>query len=158
MSDLNALYKDIILEHSKDPRNFGPLPGAQLSREGYNPLCGDQIKLQVKLNSDGSLVEGCGFTGKGCAICLASASILIEESEGESVETVLGKILDFRSLMKGEKSPSDFEGDVEALAGVRQFPVRIKCALLAWAAMGDALQEYLDGKKDGNGSGFSKTE
>ena len=154
--DLKALYKDIILEHSRDPRNFHSLLSPQLSRHGHNPLCGDQIVLEINLDDSQKRVTECAFTGQGCSICLASASILTEEMEDCPIDEALQKVADFRSLMKGEKEASEFSGDVSALAGVRDFPVRIKCALLAWVAAGDALNSLESGK--GEPHGVSKTE
>lgn len=140
MNRLDALYKDIIMDHQKDPRNFGKVENADIFQEGYNPLCGDRIEVSVKLNTDKSCIEKCKFKGVGCSICLASSSIMTEEMEGKSLEEVNKKISDFRSLLQGEKSPDNFDGDIEALSGVRNFPVRIKCALLAWTTLKDALE------------------
>lgn len=135
---LDGLYKEIILDHNKCPRNFGESDQPDLIREGYNPLCGDRICLQLKLK-DGKISE-CKFKGEGCSICIASSSIMTEEIVGESVEQVKSEIERFRELMQGKLEAKDFEGDVEALAGVRKFPVRIKCALLGWTTLKDALE------------------
>lgn len=150
--ELDALYKDIILDHQKSPRNFGTLPDADVLREGFNPMCGDHIFLELKYSADRKKISACRFRGEGCSICMASASIMTEEVAGESVDFALREIAAFRELMKGTKLPDDFEGDIEALAGVRKFPVRIKCALLAWTTLKDALEH---GTEDGN---FTKTE
>lgn len=139
MEALDSLYKEIILEHNKEPRNFGTLDHADLIREGYNPLCGDRISVQLKLSPDRFKILKCQFQGEGCSICMASASIMTEEVTGMNVKEAQGKIQEFRDLMQGKKDPDEFEGDVEALAGVRRFPVRIKCALLGWTTLKDAL-------------------
>ena len=153
---LDNLYKDVILDHHKDPRNFGPLAGAQVVREGFNPLCGDRVSVSVKLDPTGSRIDGCGFQGQGCSICLASASIMTEEVSGRTVREAKEKIREFRDLMLGKRRPEEFEGDVEALAGVRRFPVRIKCALLGWTTLNDALELRALGEDAARGT--SRTE
>ena len=142
MHALDMLYKDVILDHHKEPRNFGRVEGAQLTREGLNPLCGDHVTVSVKLDPKGERIDRCGFEGQGCSICLASASIMTEEVSGGTVKDARRKVREFRELMLGKRPPEAFEGDVEALAGVRKFPVRIKCALLGWTTLNDALERH----------------
>lgn len=138
---LDALYKDVILEHRDCPRGYGALPDANLRHEGFNPLCGDEVRLAALVGPSPEFkIEKLRFEGKGCAICMASASILMEDAEGQSQATILQKIQDFRDLMQGKKEPSDFKGDAGALAGVRAFPVRIKCALLPWTTLKEAFE------------------
>lgn len=136
MSDLKSLYQDIILDHQQEPRNFGILPDAQCQAEGFNPMCGDRILVQLKLSENGLVPR---FTGEACSICIASASMMTEEVEGQSPEQARNKIEEIRDLMQGKKD--HIEGDLDALSGVKNFPVRIKCALLPWIALKDALQQ-----------------
>lgn len=136
----DALYKEIILEHHKDPRNHGLLDTATASIQKHNPLCGDNVTVQIKLSDDKKLLEDIKFSGSGCSISVASASILTDEVKGQPVERALTLIEQFRGVMQGNEKPEVLEGDVEALTGVRQFPVRIKCALLAWSALKELLE------------------
>jgi nitrogen fixation NifU-like protein len=135
---LDELYKEVILDHYKNPRNKRALPGAELSCKKNNPLCGDEITVHAHL-SDGRVAE-ITFEGSGCSISQASASMLTEAIEGTSVqdaEILAGK---FRGMMEGKVGPDeDTFGDLMALKGVVKYPVRIKCAVLAW----DVLQEVL---------------
>jgi nitrogen fixation NifU-like protein len=137
---LDELYKEVILDHYKNPRNKRALPGAELSCKKNNPLCGDEITVHAHL-SDGRVAE-ITFEGSGCSISQASASMLTEAIGGASVqdaETLAGK---FRGMMEGKVEPDeDTFGDLMALKGVVKYPVRIKCAVLAW----DVLQEALAG-------------
>ncbi len=134
---LDALYREVILDHHRHPRNFGKLPASDVSEEGYNPLCGDRVEISLKL-SEGKLLA-CNFTGEGCSICMASASMMTEEVLGKPIQEVQDTIDGFRALMKGEECPLAVEGDLESLVGVRNFPVRIKCALLPWTTLHNGL-------------------
>lgn len=140
MSDeLRELYQTVILDHYKKPRNFGRLEGADRQAEGRNPLCGDHIKVYAKL--DGETVAAVGFEGAGCAISTASASLMTEIARGKTraeVEAIFARFLD---LMTGHGAiePSSV-GKLEVLAGVREFPARVKCATLAWHALEAALR------------------
>jgi nitrogen fixation NifU-like protein len=136
---IDALYREVILDHHRHPRNFGPLEKADAKVEGYNPLCGDRVELAVNLK-DGKLKE-CRFQGEGCSICMASASMMTEELLGRPLKEVEEAIQGFRSLMKGEECPLAVEGDLESLVGVRNFPVRIKCALLPWTTLHEAVEK-----------------
>lgn len=136
---LDALYREVILDHHRHPRNHGTLPSPDAHVEGYNPLCGDRIEIDVKLGP-GHTVD-CRFRGEGCSICMASASMMTEEILGKSKTEVLKMIEGFRALIKGEECPLAVEGDLESLLGVRNFPVRIKCALLPWTTLKDALEK-----------------
>ena len=138
--NLDRLYREVILDHHRSPRNFGKLEGATAHVEGYNPLCGDRIEISVKVGA-GQTLEDCRFTGEGCSICMASASMMTEEVLGKSVDSVNETIEGFRALMKGEECPLAVEGDLESLVGVRNFPVRIKCALLPWTTLNDCMKE-----------------
>jgi len=135
---LDALYREVILDHHRHPRNFGKLVTADATEEGYNPLCGDRVEIAVKIDANYSVQE-CMFTGEGCSICMASASMMTEEVVGKPLEEVQETIDGFRALMKGEECPLAVEGDLESLVGVRNFPVRIKCALLPWTTLHNGL-------------------
>ena len=114
--------------------------------EGYNPLCGDRVEVAVKVK-DGQLLTDCHFQGEGCSICMASASMMTEEVAGKPVDDVQHTIDGFRALMKGEECPLAVEGDLESLVGVRNFPVRIKCALLPWTTLNDCMAKLKGGAK-----------
>jgi nitrogen fixation NifU-like protein len=136
---LDDLYREIILDHYKQPRNRGELDPRTARVEGNNPLCGDEIQLDVRLN-DGEL-EDVAFQGRGCSISQASASMMTEAVKAKSVQEVEELIETFKSMMHGEDVDVEALGDLEALEGVQKFPVRIKCALLAWTTLQEALQE-----------------
>ncbi len=157
MSELRDLYQEVILDHYHKPRNFGSLDDEARKVEGYNPLCGDQVSLFVEVK-DGRVVD-VAFEGVGCAISTASASMMTEAVKGKSVEEVSALLEKVHTLFTGpspdaaseEPSPSgDSEmlegelGKLEALSGVREYPVRIKCATLAWHALKAALEEDQD--------------
>lgn len=148
MGALDGLYREVILDHHKSPRNYGcDTPGA-IKVEGYNPLCGDRIEICLKVEN-GGLNSECKFQGEGCSICMASASMMTEEVFGKSLGDVQKTVTGFRALMKGEECPLLVEGDLESLVGVRNFPVRIKCALLPWTTLGEAVEKaQRDSQKD----------
>jgi len=138
--DLRQLYQEVILDHYKRPRNFGPLTDADHSAEGYNPLCGDQVKVSVRLE-DGRVADA-HFEGAGCAISTASASMMTEAVKGMTVDEAEELFQRFHGLVSGKGAVAHHEedlGKLEALAGVRDYPVRIKCATLAWHALRSAL-------------------
>jgi nitrogen fixation NifU-like protein len=139
---LRELYQDVILDHSRHPRHFGRLPGASHSGEGYNPLCGDRIVLDLSLD-DRNRIADIAFEGKGCAISQASASLMTDMLIGRTVkeaETLMGGFL---HLVKGEDSndlPPEDRERLEVMDGVSAFPMRVKCATLAWHTMKSALE------------------
>ncbi|RMG39812.1 MAG: SUF system NifU family Fe-S cluster assembly protein [Candidatus Dadabacteria bacterium] len=137
---LEELYQDLILDHFKNPRNKGPLKEPTASCSLLNPLCGDEIEVNIK-DQDNSLPE-IKFSGKGCAISQASASMMTELCAGRSREEVLRLCETFRKLMRGEIEPEEAEElqDVLALEGVRKFAPRVKCAVLAWEALEKCLK------------------
>ena len=142
--ELDELYRELILDHYRNPRNPDPVADAQIKAEGFNPFCGDQVSLQVKLSSGGT-IEGIGLQGRGCSISQASASMLTELLKGKTLDEAEAASDIFRRLMHGEPvDEADLEtlGNLEALQGVRKFPIRIKCALLAWAALEEGMEEY----------------
>jgi nitrogen fixation NifU-like protein len=137
---LEELYKEVILDHYKNPRNKRPLPDGELSCKKNNPLCGDEITVHAHL-SDGRVAE-ISFEGSGCSISQASASMLTEAVAGKRVEEAEELAGRFRGMMEGKVEPDEGTfGDLMALRGVVKYPVRIKCAVLAW----DVLQEALAG-------------
>lgn len=142
MEGLNQLYGEIILDHQKDPRNYGNIEHPDFHEEGYNPLCGDRVSIDIQRSlSEGEKIHDIRFCGEGCSICMASASMMTEEVQGKTFSEAIQSVENFRSLMAGQKNPEEFEGDLRALAGVRNFPVRIKCALLPWMTLKKALEE-----------------
>lgn len=138
MNALTDLYQEVILDHSRHPRNFGRAEDANREAKGYNPLCGDRIAIYLRVE-DGVIAD-VTFEAKGCAISLASASMMTEMIKGRSEEEASALFGQFHALVtgNGEGGGGDLE-DLEALGGVREFPSRIKCATLAWHAMKAAL-------------------
>ena len=135
---LDDLYKEVILDHYKAPRNKRPMPESQLSCTRNNPLCGDEITVFADVE-DGAVAD-IAFQGQGCSISQSSASMLTEAVKGKSVGDAEKLAADFRGMMAGEVEPDEDEfGDLVALKGVVKYPIRIKCAVLAW----DVLQEAL---------------
>ena len=135
---LDELYRDVILDHYSHPRNKGTLDPADVVREGANPLCGDEIRLFLIVR-DG-VVQDVRFDGRGCSISQASASMMTELIKGQPVAEAARLIAAFKAMMHGEP-PAEALGDLEALQGVRKFPVRVKCATLGWVTLEGALAE-----------------
>jgi nitrogen fixation protein NifU and related proteins len=139
---LRELYQDIILDHSRHPRHFGPLADANHVAEGHNPLCGDKVKIYLVVDASGRIAD-VSFEGKGCAISVASASLMAEMLKGRSVAEAERLMGGFLHLVKGEDARTLGEDDrerLEVMAGVSAFPMRVKCATLAWHAMKAALE------------------
>jgi nitrogen fixation protein NifU and related proteins len=135
---LDDLYKEVILDHYKNPRNKRPLPEAELSCSKNNPLCGDEITVFAHVE-DGTIVD-VTYQGQGCSISQSSASMLTQAVRGKSVEEAQALAAEFRGMMAGEVEPTEEEfGDLVALKGVVKYPIRIKCAVLAWDVLQDAL-------------------
>jgi nitrogen fixation NifU-like protein len=136
---LDDLYKEVILDHYKSPRNKRGLPDATVSAKGNNPLCGDEVTVHLRLG-DGRVAEA-AFEGQGCSISQASASMMTEAVRGLHVPDAGGLAGQFRGMMEGRVEPDEDEfGDLMALKGVVKYPVRIKCAVLAWDVLQDALE------------------
>jgi nitrogen fixation NifU-like protein len=136
---LDDLYQELILDHGKKPRNFGDLPGATHQAEGYNPFCGDQVHVRLIL-SEGR-IEAIQFEGCGCAISTASGSMMTEAVKGKSVEEAQRLFSRFRQAVTCQEEADDEAlGQLICLAGVKQYPNRIKCATLAWHALDQALK------------------
>jgi len=140
MDEMRELYQETILDHHKHPRNFRKLENAR-SSEGYNPLCGDHITVYVLL--DGDVIEDIAFEGSGCAICTASASVMTESLKGKSTEEAERLFGKFHDLVTGDPTETpntEGLGKMAVFFGVREFPVRIKCATLAWHTLRAALE------------------
>ena len=143
--DLKELYHDIILEHGKSPRNFGKCEEYTHQAKGYNPLCGDQVQVYLKLNNE-KKVEDLTFEGSGCAISIASTSIMTELVKGKSTEIAKKIIIDFLNMVKStsEIESNDLDEDqkmkVMSLSGVKKYPMRVKCATLAWHTLTSAIE------------------
>lgn len=135
--DLRELYQEVIFDHNRSPRNFHKMDDADRVAEGHNPLCGDQLTLYVRLK-DG-VVDAASFVGHGCAISTASASLMTEAVKGRTISEVDALFRDFHALLTGEPPQGCDFGKLEVLAGVREFPVRVKCATLAWHTLHNAL-------------------
>jgi nitrogen fixation protein NifU and related proteins len=140
MSDLRDLYQETILDHNKRPRNFKKLEDANRSADGYNPLCGDKVKVYLRVE-DGR-VKDLSFEGSGCAISKASASVMTESLKGKSVEEVEAVFKRFRDLVMGKTAEAEDLGKLVVFSGVCEFPTRVKCATLAWHALQAALQGH----------------
>ena len=140
-AELSALYQELILDHYRRPRNKGTLEKADASVEMKNPLCGDEIALQVAF--DGDYVCDLRFSGRGCSISQASASMMTQLVKGKSTEEIEAIRKRFRDVMLGDPSAAADEriGSLRALSGVARFPARVKCALLAWSALETAIKE-----------------
>ena len=137
--ELDELYQSIILDHARRPRNFGELSSPPAIRsEGYNPSCGDQITLFV-CKGPNDTVQDVRFTGQACAICMASASLMTAQIKGKPVREALQLEREFISFLTGTDNPGPALGNLRALAGVKRFPQRLKCATLSWHALEDAL-------------------
>tara|TARA_Y100000590_G_scaffold398233_1_gene480483 strand:- start:191 stop:661 length:471 start_codon:yes stop_codon:yes gene_type:complete len=144
--DLKELYQDIILEHGKSPRNFGKCEGYTHEAKGHNPLCGDQVKIYLKLNNE-KKVKDLTFEGSGCAISIASTSIMTELVKGRTLEITKKIVTDFLNMIKNTSKiqSSDLDEDqkikIMSLSGVKQYPMRVKCATLAWHTLTSAIDE-----------------
>lgn len=134
---LDDLYRRVIMDHYKSPRNKGAFDGGAVSVEMNNPTCGDRIALQLQVK-DG-VIQDARFTGEGCSISLASASMMTDALKGKTFEEALNIARDFSAMMKGEEAEFEYE-DIYALSGVTKFPARIKCATLPWNAMKKGIE------------------
>ncbi len=148
---LRELYQEVILDHSRHPHHFGTMGDATHVAEGHNPLCGDRVKIYVKLGPDGE-IEDIRFEGKGCAISQASASLMTDIVQGRSPDEVKQLMGGFLHLVKGEEvgqslKPEDRE-QLDVMAGVSAFPMRVKCATLAWHTMNSALEGGVAAKSE----------
>jgi nitrogen fixation NifU-like protein len=141
VEQLDELYREVILDHFKNPTHSGELPEAQIHATGANPLCGDELTFHLQLKN--GRLGAVRFTGKGCAISQAAASMLATQVEGKSVGEVRRLLEAMKRLMQGQEPDAALDlGDLEALAGVRKFPVRVKCAALSWNVIEQALEQH----------------
>ena len=147
MSALNELYQELIIDHGRHPRNFRKLKNPSAIKQGYNALCVDKIKIYI-INKQG-IIEDISFDGEGCAISMASASLMTEALKGKSIEYASQLFRDFQHCVMGKACKTKFLGKLASLAGVREFPMRVKCATLPWHTMHAIL-------KNKAGSGSSK--
>ena len=141
MFDAQDLYQEIVMDHNRRPRNFGSIADSTSSSEGFNPLCGDQVTVFLKVSDE--IVEDVSFEGIGCAISKSSASMMTEGVKGKSVEEALMVFQAFRRMLtttSNQVEDSEILGDLEILKGVSQYPTRIKCATLSWHTLQAALQ------------------
>jgi nitrogen fixation NifU-like protein len=139
--EIEELYQEVILDHSRRPRNFGDLPDAAVLVHGDNPACGDEIHLAVKFNGGGGL-EDIKFTGRGCAISQASASLMTMKLRGKSRPEVMDMLRAFHELVTNDASEAPKAlGDLRVMRGVRNFPQRVKCAMLPWRAVEQAFEQ-----------------
>jgi nitrogen fixation protein NifU and related proteins len=134
---LRDLYQEIIIDHGKQPRNFGALAAANHHQEGYNPLCGDKIIVHVLMNN--GMVIDARFEGEGCAISVASASLMTDAVKGKSLSEIQSLFQGFHNFVTEGKEPEQDIGKLIAFSGVSQFPMRVKCATLAWHTLNAAL-------------------
>ena len=140
-SEIEELYQEVILDHSRRPRNFGELADAAVRVHGDNPACGDEIHLGVKFDAEGGL-QDIKFSGHGCAISQASASLMTMKLKGKNRANVIEMLRAFHDLVTNETNEAPrMLGDLRAMRGVRKFPQRVKCAMLAWRAVEQALQK-----------------
>ncbi|MFK2826488.1 SUF system NifU family Fe-S cluster assembly protein [Bacillus sp. B190/17] len=139
-NNLDQLYRQVIMDHYKNPRNKGQMEDGSLTVDMNNPTCGDRIHLTM--NVEDGKVTGAKFDGEGCSISMASASMMTQAIKGKDVETAFKLSKIFSEMIQGNDYPDDLDlGDIEALQGVAKFPARIKCATLAWKAMEKGLSE-----------------
>ena len=137
--ELNDLYQQVIMDHSKKPHNFGMLAGANCCARGQNPLCGDQ--MQIYLKTENNIVQDLRWEGDGCAIFKASSSLMTDSLKGKTREEVKQLFEEFHALITtGKIAPNHHLGKLEVLSGVNRFPARVKCALLGWRAAMSALE------------------
>jgi nitrogen fixation NifU-like protein len=136
--ELTDLYRDVILDHNRRPRNFGPLEDAQAVAEGVNPLCGDRLTLRLNLADD--RIENIRFEGQGCAISTASASLMTEAVKGKTRPEALALFDRVHRLLTDDAAGAEDLGKLAALSGVREYPARVKCASLCWHTLASALK------------------
>jgi len=140
MTDMRQLYQEVILDHNRKPRNFGTIADANRRADGHNPLCGDHIKLSMKVLDE--KIDGIAFEGDGCAICNASASMMTSAVKGKAVQEAETLVEEFRNMVTGSLNPdtqSNHLGKLKVFSGVKDLPSRVKCAILPWHTLHAAL-------------------
>ncbi|MFA7095616.1 MAG: SUF system NifU family Fe-S cluster assembly protein [Gammaproteobacteria bacterium] len=141
MPDLRDLYQEVIFDHNKRPRNFRAIEGATRTVEGYNPLCGDKLTVYLLLDDDG-VIRDVSFQGTGCAISVASASLMTESVKGKTAAEAEALFNGFHDLIMNERTDAGTQlGKLTVLSGVREYPARVKCATLAWHTLHTALRD-----------------
>jgi nitrogen fixation NifU-like protein len=148
---LRELYQEVILDHSRHPRHYGVLEGANHKAEGYNPLCGDKVTVYLALDADNRVAD-IKFEGKGCAISQASASMMVDMLKGRSHAEAERLMTGFLHLVKGEDAsdlPEDDRERLEVMGGISEFPMRVKCATLAWHTFKNAVEEGKNAVEEG---------
>ncbi len=135
---IDDLYQEVIIDHSKKPRNFGPMEHCSAKAEGFNPLCGDRLTLQLKLEND--IVQDARFVGNGCAISMASASLMTESLKGKTRQEAEALFHKFHLLLTTDTGKTEDLGKLAVFSGVREYPARVKCATLAWHTLHAALE------------------
>lgn len=140
MADLRELYQEVILDHGRHPRNFGECEHANCYKDGFNPLCGDKISLRLRLDHD--IIEDIRFVGQGCAISMASTSLMTEAVKGKTVAEAKELFQTFHTLMTQNQN-SETLGKLQVFSGVNEFPARVKCATLAWHTLIAALDHQV---------------
>ncbi len=154
LSNVRDLYQQVILEHYKKPRHKGKTDPVHRHQRGHNPSCGDTIELTVQLNDTGDRIEDVKFEGEGCAIAMASADLMAGALRGKEVGEALSMVQRFQSMMKGQDEFPKELRKLNVMAGVAQFPVRIKCANLTW----HTLKAALESPNNSNATGFISNE
>jgi nitrogen fixation NifU-like protein len=145
--ELDELYRELILDHYKRPHHRDKLPSPDVTAEGFNPVCGDEIEME--LDFEGDRLAAIGVRGRGCSISQASASMMSDVVEGKSIAEIRGLSDAFQGMMRnGATEVPEALGDIEALQGVAKFPVRVKCATLAWRTLGEGIEQH----EKGNGA------
>ena len=142
MSDLRDLYQQVIMDHKKKPRNFREIADANHMAHGNNPLCGDALVVYVKMNGD--VIEDVGFQGNGCAISVASASLMTESLKGKTLAEAEVLYDNVHKALTGEDDAAELSGKLQVLAGVKEFPARVKCATLSWHTVHAAVDNDHD--------------
>ena len=148
---LRELYQEVILDHSRHPRHYGAMPAPSHKAEGYNPLCGDRVSVYLKLDADGRVAD-IAFEGKGCAISQASASMMASLVKGRTRADAEKLMEGFLHLVKGEDAPGLTDDDretLEVMGGISEFPMRVKCATLAWHTFRNAVEEGKSAVEEG---------
>ena len=143
--DFDELYKEVVLDHCRRPRNYGELPEADAHVHGDNPSCGDEITLHVKFGDHGDISD-VAFTGNGCSLCMASASMMTQKIKHKACAEAEALWSSLHELLTAEQMPAEDDslGELQVLQGVRKFPMRVKCATLPWQALRQALAEKAD--------------